>query len=101
MVILLASFPHWTPESILICLGFQVPGTERGIKLMSNDIKSISCTRFLITYAVYFNVLEHLEEKTRIVVKPKVLDPVSCVSGTRCVKVYKMEILISQVLELW
>ena len=53
----------------------------------------MSCTRFLITCAVYFNVLELLEEKTRVVVKTKVLDPVSYVSGTRWVKIYKMEIL--------
>lgn len=96
MVILLASFPHWTPESILICLEFQVPGTECGIKQIFNDIKSMSCTRFLITCAVYFNVLELLEEKTRVVVKTEVLDPVSYVSGTRWVKIYKMEILLSQ-----
>ena len=43
-------------------------GTECGIKYMFSDIKSISCTRFLITCAVYFNVLELLEEKTRVVV---------------------------------
>ena len=61
---------------------------------MFNDIKSI---RFLITCAVYFNVLELLEEKTRVVVKTKVLDPVSYVSGTRWVKIYKMGILLSHV----
>lgn len=72
-------------------------GTECGIKYMFSDIKSISCTRFLITCAVYFNVLELLEEKTRVVVKTKVLDPVSYVSGTRWIKICKTEMLLSHV----